>query len=43
MGFHVCEKWYVQSKATEVREFRAKFPAFYRSTLFGLELSLDWV
>ena len=28
--FHVWEKWYVQSKATEVCEFRAKFPAFYR-------------
>ena len=28
MFFHVWEKWYVQSEATEVREFRAKIPAF---------------
>ena len=28
--FHVWEKWYVQSKATEVCEFRVKIPAFYR-------------
>ena len=31
MFFHVWEKWYVQSEATEVREFRAKIPAFYCS------------
>ena len=30
MFFHVWEKWYVQSEATEVCEFRAKIPAFYR-------------
>ena len=29
--FHVWEKWYVQSEATEVCEFRAKIPAFYCS------------
>ena len=28
MFFHVWEKWYVQSEATEVSEFRAKIPAF---------------
>ena len=28
MFFHVWEKWYVQSEATEVCEFRAKIPAF---------------
>ena len=28
--FQLWEKWYVQSKATEVCEFRAKIPAFYR-------------
>ena len=28
--FHVWEKWYVQSEVTEVCEFRAKIPAFYR-------------
>ena len=27
MFFHVWEKWYVQSEATEVCEFRAKIPA----------------
>ena len=31
MFFHVWEKWYVQSEATEVWEFRAKIPAFYFS------------
>ena len=31
MFFHVWEKWYVQSEATEVCEFRAKIPAFYCS------------
>ena len=31
MIFHVWEKWYVQSEATEVSEFRAKIPAFYCS------------
>ena len=31
MFFHVLEKWYVQSEATEVCEFRAKIPAFYCS------------
>ena len=30
MFFHVWEKWYVQSEATEVCEFRTKIPAFYR-------------
>ena len=29
--FHVCEKWYVQSEATEVCEFHTKIPAFYCS------------
>ena len=29
MFFHVWEKWYVQSEATEMCEFRAKIPAFY--------------
>ena len=29
--FHVWEKWYVQSEATEVSKFRAKIPAFYCS------------
>ena len=29
MFFHVWEKWYVQSEATEVYEFRAKIPTFY--------------
>ena len=43
MIFHVWEKWHVQSKATVMREFRDKFPAFYKSILFGLELSADWV
>ena len=28
--FHLWEKWYVQSEATEVCEFSAKIPAFYR-------------
>ena len=31
MFFHVWEKRYVQSEATEVCEFRAKIPAFYCS------------
>ena len=31
MFFHVWEKWYLQSEATEVCEFRAKIPAFYCS------------
>ena len=31
MFFHVWEKWYVQSEATEVCEFRAKITAFYCS------------
>ena len=31
MFFHVWEKWYVQSEATEVYEFRARIPAFYCS------------
>ena len=31
MFFHVWEKWYVQSEATEVCEFRAKIPTFYVS------------
>ena len=31
MFFHVWEKWYVLSEATEVCEFRAKIPAFYCS------------
>ena len=32
--FFTCEKkWYVQSEATEVCEFRAKIPAFYCSLL----------
>ena len=31
MFFHVWEKWYVQSEATEVCEFLAKIPAFYCS------------
>ena len=31
MFFQVWEKWYVQSEATEVCEFRAKIPAFYCS------------
>ena len=26
--FHMCQEWYVQSKATTVREFCAKSPAF---------------
>ena len=30
MFFHMWEKWYVQSEVTEVCEFRAKIPAFYR-------------
>ena len=30
MLFNVWEKWYVQSEVTEVCEFRAKIPAFYR-------------
>ena len=29
--FHMWKKWYVQSEATEVCEFRAKIPAFYCS------------
>ena len=29
--FHVWEKWYVQSEATEVCEFRTKIPGFYCS------------
>ena len=29
MFFHVWEKWYVQSEATEVCEFRAKIPTLY--------------
>ena len=33
MFFHVWEKWYVQSEATEVCEFRAKIPAFSCSLL----------
>ena len=28
--FHLWEKWYVQSKATAVCEFRSKIPAFYK-------------
>ena len=28
--FHVWEKWYVQSKATEECEFRAEIPSFYK-------------
>ena len=28
MFFHEGEKWYVQSEATEVCEFRAKIPPF---------------
>ena len=28
--FHLWEKWYVQSKATEECEFRAEIPAFYK-------------
>ena len=31
MFFHVWEKWYVQSEATQVCEFRAKIPASYCS------------
>ena len=31
MYFHMWEKWYVQSEATEVCEFRAKIPTFYCS------------
>ena len=31
MFFHVWEKWYVQSEATEVCEFRAEIPACYCS------------
>ena len=31
MFFHVWEKWYIQSEATEVCEFRAKITAFYCS------------
>ena len=31
MFFHVWEKWYVQSEATEVCEFRAKIPACHCS------------
>ena len=30
MFFHVGEKWYIQSEATEVCEFCTKIPAFYR-------------
>ena len=33
MFFHMWEKWYVQSEATEVCEFRAKTPAFSCSLL----------
>ena len=33
--FQLWEKWYVQSKATEVCEFRAKIPAFYRLLKFA--------
>ena len=28
--FHVWEKWYLQSEVTEVYEFPAKIPAFYK-------------
>ena len=30
MFFHLWEKWYVQSKATAVCEFRSKIPALYK-------------
>ena len=38
MFFHVWEKWYVQSEATEVCEVRAKIPAFYRRLQFAAPL-----
>ena len=36
--FHVWEKWYVQSEATGVCEFRAKIPAFYFAPCKGIRI-----
>ena len=38
--FHMCQEWYVQSKATTVREFCAKFPAFYGYSVIGSRVTL---
>ena len=38
--FHMCQEWYVQSKATTVSEFCAKFPAFYGHSVIGSRVTL---